>query len=165
MPASSDPAKRARASVLEGGDGEIEDLKRRLAESEERLALVTEATSDGVYEWNIETNVLTVGPKLFAMFGINPHDITPGLWAARIHPEDGIGYRAAMISHLKGESERFRIVYRIRNDEGVERWVAENGVAVRGDDGRAVRMVGAINDITERKQAEERHPDHHGGRR
>jgi PAS domain S-box-containing protein len=126
MSAASDPPRPRRDTATECGDEEIESLKRRLAESEERLSLITEATSDGVYEWDIETDDLTVSPKLVAMFGIGPQEITPKLWAARIHPEDFAAYRAAMISHFKGVTNRLSFAYRIRDDKGTERWASEN---------------------------------------
>ncbi len=164
MSAGSDPPRRRHDTTAECGDEEIEDLKRRLAERdarlakiEERLSLITEATSDGVYEWNIETDDLTISPKLFDMFGmpgIGQHEITPELWASRIHPEEFAAYRAAMVSHFKGETDLLRTTYRVRDEKGGMRWAAENGIAVRDESGRAVRLVSAISDITERKQAE-----------
>ena len=59
-----------------------------------------------------------------------------------------------MIEHLKGETPRFLCDVRYRTEDGTWRWARQHGIAFRGPDGRAKRLIGAAGDITEIKQRE-----------
>src|SRR5262249_9784193 len=76
-------------------------------------------------------------------------------WNARVHPDDFAGYRAALRAALKGETPRLFCEYRIRLSDGDYRWVEDHAVPVRDDKGWAVRLVGAVSDVTQRKEREE----------
>src|SRR5262249_25731740 len=77
---------------------------------------------------------------------------TPEDWTDRMHPEDRPRYRQALIAHLKGVTPRFECEMRYRTRAGEWRWARQHGIALRGRDGRARRLVGATGDITDRKQ-------------
>ena len=65
-----------------------------------------------------------------------------------VHPEDVARYRAAIVAHLKGETDHYACEYRVRTADGSYRWVRDRGLALRGEDGRAYRMAGSVGDIT-----------------
>jgi PAS domain S-box-containing protein len=123
-------------------------------ESEERLALVNEAATEGLYDWNITDNQLYVSPRLNRMFGFTGGHFESETWFQRVHPEDRQIYRQALVDLFRGRNERLAAQYRILNIEEQYIWARDNAVAVRDEAGRAVRLVGAISDITARKQAE-----------
>ena len=72
----------------------------------------------------------------------------------RVHPADWPMFRRKLVEHLKGETARFVCDVRYRTEDGTWRWARQHGVAYRGTDGRAKRLVGAAGDITEIKQRE-----------
>jgi PAS domain S-box-containing protein len=135
----------------------LNDLRQReisLRDSEARYALVTEAATEGIYEWNIESNDLYVSPRLNELFGFETGELTSQDWYQRVHPDEREIYLRAVVSHFKGLERHLHCEYRILIKSGEYRWVLDHGVAVRNQAGRAVRLVGSISDISARKAAE-----------
>ena len=138
---------------------DITDRIRRnadLAASEERHALVARATNDGLYDWDVVSDRLHVTERLNELFDFDNTDIVSKDWADRVHKNDYSGYMAALRSHFKNETGRMECEYRIVNKDDNYRWIRDRGIGVRNDDGRVVRFVGAVSDITEGKAAEEK---------
>ena len=142
----------AASAPLSDADGET--LRDALARSEERYALLTRAASEGVYEWNIASGDLYVSDRLNEMFQFREGELRPSDWNDRIHADDHETYKRALVAHFKSVTARLRCEYRIRDRSGAYRWVLDNGIAVRDAGDRAVRLVGVINDITERRARE-----------
>jgi adenylate cyclase len=122
---------------------------------EMRYALVTEAMTEGVYDWNIGTGALWVSARLNEIMGFEPDALTATDWNARIHADDFDNYRDALKRYFKGETPALVCEYRVRRDAGDFIWVSDRARCVRDDEGRAIRLVGAINDITAHHLAEE----------
>jgi len=126
-----------------------------LHENQERYALVSQAVAEGIYDWDIENNALWVSPRLIEIFGLQGLSLSAADWNARVHPDDFEDYRAALRDCFKGTTARLACEYRIRLTNGEYRWVEDHGLPIRGAAERVVRLVGAVNDITERKEAEQ----------
>ncbi|MFZ0131844.1 MAG: PAS domain-containing protein [Desulfobacterales bacterium] len=75
-------------------------------------------------------------------------------WSRRIHPDDRQRVLTNLETHLARHTPFFAEEYRARRKDDSWMWVTDRGLAKRDDNGRAVRMVGSENDISERKQAE-----------
>ena len=125
-----------------------------LQEKEEWLELVTEASSEGIYDWNVETGELRMSVRLTAMLGLAPGGLNAEDWNARIHPEDFQRYRDALREHFQGRTPTLKCEYRVRRASNDYLWLADSGKCVRNAVGRARRLVGAVSDISARKQAE-----------
>src|SRR5205807_3610785 len=76
-------------------------------------------------------------------------------WFGLVHPGDREQYRGALRNCFKGETPRVACEYRILVRSGEYRWVEDHGLPIRNGAGRAIRLVGAVSDITERKAAEQ----------
>src|SRR5262249_30377635 len=76
-------------------------------------------------------------------------------WNDRVHPEDFPKYRTALRDCFKSITGRLDCEYRVRHSDGQYRWIEDRGVPVRNASGRAVRLVGAVSDISARKEADE----------
>ena len=145
----------------------IADLQRKLdartaelQEKNERYALVSQAVAEGIYDWDIARNALWVSPRLIEIFGWGEPGPDAGArpsqdWNARVHPDDFEHYRAALRAALKGETPRLHCEYRIRLSDGEYRWVEDHALPVRDERGWAVRLVGAVSDVTDRKRQEQ----------
>ncbi|MBK8741155.1 MAG: PAS domain-containing protein [Betaproteobacteria bacterium] len=137
-----------------GSTGDITELKRvaqALKESQERLALATQAATEGIYEWNVETGSLYLSERAKAFFAISGKRLTPAAWNAHVHREDFAAYRAAIASLFKSRRSEFEHEYRIRKAGGELSWILDRAVVVRDAAGRVTRLVGAVADITQRK--------------
>src|SRR5215210_4404895 len=97
---------------------EMRRAELTLRRDQARYEQVTKAVSEGLYDWNIESNDLQVS------------------------------------AHVTGATVVLDAEYRIRDKANVYRWVQDRGIATRDSSGRAVRLVGAVSDVTTRKNAE-----------
>jgi PAS domain S-box-containing protein len=130
-------------------------LKRSLRESEVRYELVTKAVAEGIYDWDIESNSLFVSPRLMEIFDFQGTGLTSADWNARIHPDDMESYRTALRDCFKQRSLKVEHQYRIRAADGDYRWVEDHGLPIRNKAGRAIRLVGAISDVSRRHEMEQ----------
>ncbi|MGH8669812.1 MAG: PAS domain-containing protein, partial [Burkholderiales bacterium] len=145
---------RVRRVVGATGDiTELKDTEQALKQSEQRYALATRAATEGIYEWNVESGALFISDRAREVFGLGSGALKNTDWTARMHPDDFAHYRAAIIGHFKGRSPGVECEYRVRDAAGSYRWVLDRGQAVRRADGRAIRLIGAEADITQRKEA------------
>jgi PAS domain S-box-containing protein len=130
----------------------------RLRESEQILRQSQEVAQLGSYDLDIVADQWTSSPILDKIFGIDEsftHDYAG--WVSLLHPE----YRLEMDNYFKTKVLRkgrdFDKEYTIvRKDDGEKRWVHGLGTLDFDEDGKPVRMTGTIQDVTERKRAEER---------
>src|SRR3954453_22850410 len=142
-------ARAGAAAAYRQGDASAD----RLTANEERYALAMESANYGLYDWNIETDTTYYAPNLRILLGLAALN-KPEDWSNRIHPSDLPIFRRRMIEHLKGETPRFLCDVRYLTEDGTWRWARQHGIAFRGADGRAKRLIGAAGDITEIKQRE-----------
>ncbi|QRN99656.1 PAS domain-containing protein [Archangium violaceum] len=129
----------------------------QLRQSETRYRLATEAISDAVWEWNLLTNELSWNQGVEKLFG-HPREQLGGHisgWYDHIHPEERDRVVHGIHAAIDGEAERWRDEYRFRHRDGHYVNVTDHGLIERDAGGRAVRMVGVMQDITESKAASE----------
>ena len=123
--------------------------------NEERYALAMESISYGVYDWNLEAGTIYYAPSLRIILGLGSSTLSKAEdWGNRIHPGDRPLFDRKLIEHIKGETPRFECDVRYLTEDGTWRWARQSGIAFRGRDGRARRLVGAAADITELKLRE-----------
>lgn len=126
--------------------------------SDERFHLVARATNDVVWDWDVESDRLWWSESLLDVFGYDPARIEPGVeaWRKRIHPEDRERVLARQEAIIRGGSETFTSEYRFLRGDGRVAIVMDRGFAIRGADGRALRMIGCVSDVTERRELDAR---------
>lgn len=151
-------ALRKVAADLRETEPERKRAEEELRESAERFSLAARATQDGVWDWDIITNEKYFAPRWCEILGYShddpelPHTFES--WSSRIHPDDHERVMNALNAHLE-KGEVYNVDYRHRYITGEYRWQNSRGQAVFDKNGKPVRMVGCIRDITERKHAEE----------
>jgi PAS domain S-box-containing protein len=142
---------------VEERTAELAQKNAELLESEERFKLAIQATNDGLWEWGIQTNVEFFSPRFCEIVGYAyddpelPH--TYDSWFDRIHPDDREYVLSALNDHLE-RGAKYDVVYRHRHKSGEYRWQNAIGQTTFDQNGKPVKMVGCISDITERKLAE-----------
>ncbi len=129
-----------------------------LKQSQERYDLTARAANDGLWDWDLQKNEIHFSPRWKAMLGFSDDEIgnRPENWFDRVHLDDRSALQARVAKHLEGQSPHFEAEFRILHSDGSYRWMLNRGLAVRDEEGRASRMVGAQTDINSRKQAERR---------
>ena len=132
--------------------------RRKLAEdglrrSEERFQLAARATNDVLWDLDLVTGAIWRNDGMRRLFG-HPDGVQQlEAWEGLLHPDERDAVRARLQTFLASERETWTDEYRFRRGDGSYAWVLDRGIAVRRD-GRAVRMIGSMIDITERKEAE-----------
>jgi two-component system cell cycle sensor histidine kinase/response regulator CckA len=128
----------------------------RLRVSEERFRLVERATNDVIYDWNVLTGELALNEAVHNTLRLRPHEMpTVDAFAARIHQDDAVAVRASLTAVLGGEGDSWSWQYRFRRGDGSIATILDRGHILRDSKGRAVRMIGSMADLTERKRTEE----------
>ena len=124
-----------------------------LKESEERYALAARGANDGLWDWNLATNVIYFSPRWKAMLGCQDDEIInkPDEWFDRIHDADRERVKEEIAAHQKGLTPHFESEHRVRYKDGTYRWMLSRGLAIRDESGKPVRMAGSQTDITEGK--------------
>src|SRR5436305_1489596 len=144
-------ARAEAAAAYRQGDTAADPL----TSNEERYALAMESINYGLYDWNLENDTIYFAPGLRIQLGLTSAVLSkPSDWRERMHPSDWPVYRRKLVEHLKGETPRLTCDVRYRTEDGTWRWARQHGIACRGLDGRARRMVGVAGDITETRQRE-----------
>ena len=126
-----------------------------LRESEERLKLSIAAGKMGAWEWNIITGHEVWSDICLQIFGLTPDTFANNHqnFVELILPEDLPGQQEALEQAISRRAD-YKNEYRIRRTDGIVRWISSQGKCYHDDAGRAVRMMGVVSDITERKHLE-----------
>jgi two-component system sensor histidine kinase/response regulator len=119
--------------------------------SEERFQLVSRATKECIWDWNMGTGELWWNEKLFTSFGYSPEEVEPGVAGreSRIHPEDRERVQTSMVCALDEGHETWDLEYRFLRHDGSYADIRDCICVTRSPYGRPLRMVGAMMDITE----------------
>lgn len=136
----------------------IESLLAHLVQAELVAKLALENTHQGVWDLNVASGVTTVDDGFRKIIGREPlvNPIQDETWRSVVHPDDAATVRAALRATLEGEENLYEANFRVKTAVGGWLWVNSRGrVVERGPDGRALRMVGTLRDITEQQQSRE----------
>lgn len=122
-----------------------------LRDSKERFALAMEGATEGIWDWDLDTDEVFFSARWKSLLGHDdanlPNQISE--WFDRIHEKDINRVRTEINKHLDGISLRIDTTYRIRHANGTYRWVRTVGMARRDADGTPLRLAGSLSDVTE----------------
>lgn len=131
------------------------ELVRR--DLEERYRLVAQATNDAIWDHDLAQDTIDWSDNAAATLGATPprSGRTSGSWwADRIHPDEKASLLKSLADAIRGDARRWSGTYRFRRDDGSYADMLDRGFIIRDADGRAVRAVGAMSDVSERHRAE-----------
>ena len=129
-----------------------------LLESERRLNRSQEIAHLGSWELDLAKNDLKWSDEVYRIFGLQPQEFgaTYEAFIEMIHPEDRASVDAAYSDSVRDGKDSYEIEHRIiRKGTGEVRWVHEKCQHMRDANGKIIRSLGMVHDITERKRAEE----------
>lgn len=126
----------------------------QLAASEARLRASQKAGHIGTFEIDLTTGVMSVTPEFCAIFGVEERDCHPPETFEALILADDRHIPSSDTSRIGGDAVT-EVEYRIRRDnDGALRWIGRRAEFAHDTDGKPVRMVGTVHDITQRKRAE-----------
>ncbi|HEX5315714.1 MAG TPA: PAS domain S-box protein, partial [Candidatus Kapabacteria bacterium] len=133
------------------------EAEEALVDANERFRLAAEAVNSLIYEWNVEAGTVLRSVLLHSITGYDPADSatqTLEWWFDRVHAEDRDMLRTTMMDATVSQQTNFSAEYRLRHRDGHFIYLWDRGIVVRDEKGRAIRVVGSAQDITERRQME-----------
>jgi PAS domain S-box-containing protein len=133
------------------------ESEHRLRISEEIFRLASRATQDLIWDWDITRNKIRWNDALSLQFGY-PEDLretTLDWWVEHLHPEDQEKAKASIQQAVETGLLRWKEEYRFKDGDGHYRVIVDRGFIVRDGKGKATRMVGAMQDITAERKAQE----------
>ena len=136
----------------------LNDTNDEIKESNERYDIVSKATSDTIWDWKIQEDSISWNKGIESVFGYNENQVgnSSKWWFENIHPEDSIKMSIKLYSFLEQKTEKWQDQYRFRCADGSYKYVLDRGFILKDKDGKALRMIGAIQDITKQKEEEQR---------
>jgi len=138
-------------------ENRVKQRTAQLMQSEERWQLALKGNNDGIWDWNLQTKEIFISERFQEITG---YEHRPNIdyfdeWKTGTHPDDLDLVIQAFQDHLDRKTPHYIIEYRLLCYNSAYKWILSRGQALWDESGKAVRIVGSITDITERKQAEE----------
>ncbi|TDU83364.1 PAS domain S-box-containing protein [Kribbella voronezhensis] len=147
---------RDQRQALEEAAERERALAGTIRASEERYALASLAAQDGTWDWDVSAGTVYYSPRWKQILGYADQAIgtSPSEWLDRVHPDDHQDLSASIAAQLGGARTPLEIEHRVRTASGDYRWMLCRAVTILDDAGCPARLVGALFDMTERKEQE-----------
>jgi PAS domain S-box-containing protein len=151
--------RETASEALKGSEEHLRQLAAELQESRDLLARSQELAHVGTWDLDLKTGSLTWTDEVYRIFGLTIQEF-PATYEAflhYVHPEDRNAVDHAYTESLEKNLDSYEMEHRvIRTSSGDERFVHEKCLHIRDSSGKVIRSIGMIQDITERKAAEDR---------
>jgi len=130
---------------------EIQNLKEQM-----ELALL--GNKDGIWDWNLLDDSVYFSPLWKEMLGYSDDELPNefSTWKDRVHPEDIKPIMKGIKKNIKGKTDYYEGVHRLRHKNGSWVWILARGKTIFDEDAKAIRMTGTHTDITKQKEIEEK---------
>lgn len=132
-------------------------IEAETQERSEQIWFAVNACTDGLWDWEINSDHVYFSPQLKKMVGYGPEEMQPFVdtWKNNVHPEDLPMVLQSLEEHIQGKRERYEATYRMSNRNGHYIWVHDLGcISLRSSCGKPIRVTGMVKDITDYKQLE-----------
>lgn len=132
------------------------EAEQKIKETKERLELISKATQDVVWDWDLLTNKLWWNEGFKTLFKYTDKEIEIGIesWYNRIHPQEKSRVIGSIHDAINSGQEEWKAEYKFRRSDGSYAMVMDRAYILHDANKRPYRMVGAMQDITEQKEAE-----------
>jgi diguanylate cyclase (GGDEF)-like protein len=135
---------------------QLRERELALHETRQRFALAIAGSSDGIWEWDRQRDLVFLSARWLAIMEMEePEGVRPiSEWLCRIHEADRSCFDRVLSAHLSGAASHFECEYRALIGDGEHRWVRVRGLGERDERGEIVRMSGSLTDIHSQKTSE-----------
>ncbi len=127
--------------------------EEKLMKSEERYALGLEASEQGIWDWNVETNEVFYSAQWKKQIGYNDDELKSEFnsWVDHLHPDEKDYCQNAVENYLKKPAEHFILDFRFRHKDGTYRLIHNKAASIKNHEGKVIRLFGTHTDITDSK--------------
>lgn len=134
----------------------LENTNNEIKESNEKYDIVAKATSDTIWDWKIQEDKLNWSKGIKSVFGYDNDQVgeSSSWWFGNIHPEDSIKMSIKLYSFIEQKTEKWQDEYRFKCADNTYKYVLDRGFLLKDENGKAIRMIGALQDITKQKEEE-----------
>lgn len=134
------------------------EKNEELFKSNERYDIVAKATSDTIWDWDIESKKFIFNKGIQGIFGYDRKDVgeTIDWWFEKIHHEDSIKMSVNIHKYVEQKIEKWQDYYRFQCANGTYKYIYDRGFLVMDENKKVTRIIGAMQDITKLKKEEER---------
>lgn len=129
-----------------------------LKQAQERFELISKATNDVIWDWSFTANKVWWNNSVTDVFGYTLSELAPGpeSWTDHIHPDDTERVVHGIHEVIDGTAELWSAEYRFLKADASYAHVVDRGFVIRDENGKAIRMVGSMLDITDRMEIEQK---------
>jgi len=152
------PEEEIGITVIKGSIVDITDRKaaeEALRRSEERFRILSQATNDAVWDWDILRGTIWWSEGYRTLFGYRVEETPPGTesWTAHLHPDDRERVESGISALIDSGRQSWSDEYRFRRADGSYARVFDRGYVIQDGSGKPVRMIGSMMDVTDRHRA------------
>lgn len=115
-----------------------------------RFNIVSKATSDAIWDWDIKSGKIQCNQAIKTVFGHTSTFYSMEWWGHQIHPDDRIGVQQQFQQLMESKKSRLQLEYRFRCADGSYKCVLDRSFIIFDEQAKPVRMIGSMQDITER---------------
>lgn len=121
-------------------------------------SLALAGSGSSVWEWNIRRDEIKIGPEIEIALGLLPGELTANVegLVKHVHPTDKERFRVMLVSAQERAGIRIKTDFRLRHADNSWRWFELEAASIPNADGRTLRCVGLIRDVSDVKRAHER---------
>ena len=133
------------------------NIEESLRISNERFNIVSKATNDAIWDWDLRNENMFWNDAIYSLFGYSPSEIVKSStwWEEHIHPDDRERVVAKVSRHIQNKIESWQDEYRFICADGTVKYVFDRGFILLDNEHKPYRMIGAMMDITERKKLQD----------
>ncbi|MDP1727641.1 MAG: PAS domain S-box protein [Bacteroidota bacterium] len=128
--------------------------QEKLKITKERYDVVAKATSDTIWDWDLVNDTTQYNEGILKMFGYKEIEVgisnISGWWDEKLHPDDVKRVTTIVEGFANSEATNLQLEYRFKCADGTYKFILDRAFAIRNESGKAIRMIGAMQDITER---------------
>ncbi len=128
--------------------------QEKLKITKERYDVVAKATSDTIWDWDLVNDTTQYNEGILKMLGYKEIEVgisnISGWWDEKLHPEDVKRVITIVDEFANSEATNLQLEYRFKCADGTYKFILDRAFAIRNESGKAIRMIGAMQDITER---------------
>lgn len=134
----------------------VMDRTRELSGSEERFRLISQATNDAIWDWNLTNNTVWYSDTFYELFQYKKEEVPPqrNFWIQKLHPDDRPRVSELINRIINKKESTWSTEYRFLKGNGTYAYILDRGNLLQDEYSTPYRMLGSMMDITNLREAE-----------
>ncbi|MFN5794460.1 MAG: PAS domain-containing protein, partial [Bacteroidota bacterium] len=133
-------------------------IKKKLIESESKFNFISRATNDAIYEWDLIIDELKWHEGIKNIFGHEEENIENNInwWKLHLHPDDALKVELSLGAAISSDKDFWIEEYKFLTNDGKYASVLDRAYIIRNENGKAIKMIGGMQDISDLKKIEQK---------